>query len=79
MAGVEIEIGDRALREILDARSFLGTRASEGSVNPDHVRAHRAALAGSLEGHAAWHRETSQLVSGAIERLLDRARALAAG
>jgi argininosuccinate lyase len=78
MAGVEIELDDRELREILDARSFLGTRASEGSVNPDHLRAHHVALLTSLEGHAAWHRETSALVGGAIERLVGQARALAA-
>jgi argininosuccinate lyase len=78
MAGAEIAIDDRELREILDARSFLGSRASEGSVKPEHMRAHHAALSASLEGHAAWHRETSALVSGAIERLVGQARALAA-
>ncbi|HET6522653.1 MAG TPA: argininosuccinate lyase, partial [Geminicoccaceae bacterium] len=79
MAGVEIGLSDRELREALDARRFLDTRASEGSVKPEHVRAHRKALAEALEGHAAWHAGKSRLVSGAVDGLLERARALAAG
>jgi len=79
MAGADIDLSDAELRAALDARHFLETRTSEGSVNPVQVRAHRAALAASFEAHAKWLAEKTSLVSGAIEHLLGHARALAAG
>lgn len=79
MADAEIDIPVEELREILDARAFLTSRATVGSVHPDETRAHRAQLAAKLEEHRAWQKAQKAKVEHAVSGLLDRARALAKG
>lgn len=79
MAGVDLDMTVEALRECLDARAFLGSRASEGSVNPVETRAHTEDLAKKLAGHRADWQDRRERADGAIGALLRTARALAAG
>ena len=46
-------------------------------MHPDQTHAHHAVLAKSLAGHATWQAKKTASVTGAIEGLLERARALA--
>ena len=48
MADTAIDMPVDDLRDILDARAFLTSRVTTGSVHPDETRAHRAALAEAL-------------------------------
>ena len=79
MAGADIRIPDAELRDILDARAFLTSRASEGSVHPDQTRAHRAALADALGAHreqwAGRRTRTDEAVAGMLARARDLAGA----
>ena len=79
MAATTIEMGDAELRRLLDARAFLGSRATTGSVRPDETRAHRARLAARLEEHRIRHEARQSSVDDAIQTLLRRARELARG
>jgi len=79
MAGADIRIPDAELRDILDARAFLLSRATEGSVHPDQTRAHRAALADALAMQRDGWTARRQRVDDAVAALLVRARDLAAG
>ena len=79
MAATTIEMGDAELRRLLDARAFLGSRATTGSVRPDETRAHRARLAARLEEHRTRHEARQSGVDDAIQTLLRRARELARG
>jgi argininosuccinate lyase len=72
-----VSVSTAELREALDARHFLVTRASEGSVNPVHARAHIATVTRAVDEHERWHRDTHDRVSGAITALIARARELA--
>ena len=76
MAGTEIEIPVENLREILDARAFLTSRVTAGSVHPDETRAHRAALAEALDGHRGRWKARRDQAESAIAALLRRAREL---
>ena len=76
MAGTEIEIPVEDLREILDARAFLTSRVTAGSVHPDETRAHRAALAEALDGHRGRWKARRDQAESAIAALLRRAREL---
>ena len=78
MAGTEIEIPVEDLREILDARAFLTSRVTAGSVHPDETRAHRAALAEALDGHRGRWKARRDQAESAIAALLRRARELSA-
>ncbi|MBM10222.1 MAG: argininosuccinate lyase [Magnetovibrio sp.] len=77
MAEIEIDLSVEDLRAILDAREFLSSRASEGSVNPRETRIHHQRLSAALKKHKDdWgniHRHTKK----AIETLLVRANELA--
>jgi len=73
----EVTLDTPAVRQALDATSFLHTRASEGSVNPRHVRQHIEEVTRAVETHARWHRETAGRIAAAIAALQARARALA--
>ena len=77
MADIGMNLADDELREALDARSFLASRVSEGSVNPRAVAAHHDALIGSLAGHEKWLAERRSRVDTALATLLARARELA--
>ena len=79
MAGVTIDMDDTELREVLDARAFLASRATTGSVHPAETRAHRAQLAARLEEHQSWQETRKASVEAAILTLTSRARELARG
>ena len=79
MAAIDLDMTVEDLRECLDARAFLGSRASEGSVNPAETRTHAEDLANKLGGHRAHWQDRRTQVDGAIDKLLQTARAIAAG
>jgi len=74
----DVSLTSAEVQRALDARNFLLTRASEGSVNPAHVRAHIATVRAATDDHARWHADAAGRVSAAIEALTARARELAA-
>ena len=76
MADMNIDIPVAELRDILDARAFLTSRATEGSVHPDETRAHNTALTKALDGHRAEWGERKDRTDDAIAALIARARAL---
>jgi argininosuccinate lyase len=78
MADTVIDMPVDDLRDILDARAFLTSRVTAGSVHPDETRAHRAALAEALDGHRAQWKAGRDQVEGAVATLLQRARELSA-
>ena len=79
MAKTVIDMPVEDLRQILDARAFLFSRATEGSVHPTETRAHRTALANALKGHGGqWNARRVQ-IDNAITALLECARSFAAG
>ncbi|MBT3661622.1 MAG: argininosuccinate lyase [Rhodospirillaceae bacterium] len=78
MADTEINLSTDDLRDILDARSFLTSRATEGSVHPDETRAHCGSLATALDNHRAQWSGRRHQTDRAIAALMDQARALAA-
>jgi argininosuccinate lyase len=75
----EVVLDTAEVQQALDATNFLHTRATEGSVNPRHVREHIAQVAGAVGAHERWHRDTAGRVAGALAALDARARELAAG
>ena len=75
----EVVLDTAEVQQALDATNFLHTRASEGSVNPRHVREHIAQIARAVDTHEGWHRETTGRVAAALAALDARARELAAG
>ena len=77
MAGIAIDMDDADLREVLDARAFLTSRATTGSVHPAQTRAHGAALTARLEEHRSWQECTRATTETAIRDLVHRARELA--
>ncbi|MFO0996022.1 MAG: argininosuccinate lyase [Alphaproteobacteria bacterium] len=72
-----ISLSNAELREILNARAFVESRATEGSVNPAQVRSHADQLEGRLGEHAAWLDDQSARIRTALAELERRARALA--
>ena len=79
LAGPPVELTEAELRSILDAGHFVESRVTEGSVNPDRVRAHIDLANQALEAHTRWHAEKTAMVERAAEELIERARRLAAG
>ena len=79
MADVTIDVDDDDLRDLLDARAFLASRATAGSVHPAQTRAHRSELAARLEEHRKWQEAIADRTDSAIRGLLDRSRELARG
>ena len=77
MADTEIDMSLEDLREILDARAFLTSRTTLGSVHPKETRDHRAHLAAKLEEQRAWYDAQAAKAETAVNGLLERARALA--
>lgn len=76
VAGIEIALDDAALRQILDGRTFIETRTSEGSVSPTQVRSHAAALRRTIAADQARFQGWRGDADRAIEKLLTRAREL---
>ena len=72
----EVVLDTAAVQQALDATNFLHTRATEGSVNPRHVREHIGQVAGAVGAHERWHRETAERVATALATLDARAREL---
>lgn len=77
--GVELGLSDGDLRTLLDARTFLESRTSEGSVSPAQVRRHAAAARGRLAERRAALAERRRQADGAIEALLEAAAAMGTG
>ncbi|MBI4278690.1 MAG: argininosuccinate lyase [Armatimonadetes bacterium] len=77
MAGRDIALSAEEIRRLLDVREFLETCATEGSVNPRHVRAHIEAMDGVLAGHERWHAQKAQSARQAVEMLVTRAKQVA--
>jgi len=76
MVDTDIDIPVAELRDILDARAFLTSRATEGSVHPDETRAHNTALTKALDGHRVEWGARKDCADDAIAALIARARAL---
>jgi argininosuccinate lyase len=79
VAGLDVAISATEVHRLLDARHFVETRVTEGSVNPREVLAHVAQTERALTGHAQWHADRAAHVGRAVEGLVAQARALAAG
>ena len=79
VAGLDVAFSEAELRGLLDPRRFVETRVTEGSVNPREVLAHVAQTERALTAHAQWHADRAAHVGRAVEGLVARARALAAG
>ena len=76
MADVVIDMADADLRDLLDARAFLVSRATTGSVHPAQTRAHGFELATRLEEHRRWREASADRTESAIRGLIDRSREL---
>ena len=79
LAGLEVVVEAADVRRLLDARHFVETRVTEGSVNRREVLAHVTLVEAALGTHARWHADRTANAERAIATLLERARALAAG
>ncbi len=77
MAGIDIDMTGDEVREILDARAFLDSRVTEGSVRPKETRKHCAALSKALETHRELWTKRKGAVERAIAELSRRAQELA--
>ncbi len=79
MASAAIDMTTAELRDVLDARSFLTSRATQGSVHPDETRAHAKGLGKALAAHRKWMEQAHARTISATSDLLTRARELSAG
>jgi argininosuccinate lyase len=79
VADLDVAVSAAELRRLLDARHFVETRVTEGSVNPREVLAHVAHAELALAAHAGWCAERVAHVGRAVEGLVARARGLATG
>lgn len=77
MVGIEIDMSTEELREALDARAFLSSRRTEGSVDPTETRKHCGALGAALAAHRSHWTSRKESADSAIDSLLQRARELA--
>ena len=77
MAGIEIDLSVEDLRNKLDARAFLTSRTTEGSVHPRETQAHQKILSLALIEHEREWKDRRRQSDGAIATLLTRARELA--
>jgi argininosuccinate lyase len=78
LSGPMIGLDDDSLRALLDARNFINTRVSEGSVSPSEVRRHAADMTERLNPHRARLADQRTHVASALSALLARAEELAA-
>jgi argininosuccinate lyase len=77
VAGLDVTVPESELRPLLDARHFVETRVTEGSVNPREVLAHVGRADVALAAHGQWHAGRGARVRDAVEGLITLARALA--
>jgi argininosuccinate lyase len=78
MADTSIGISVTELRDILNARSFLTSRATEGSVHPDQTRAHQSLVVAGLQRQREHWKAKRDETENAIALLLKRAAELSA-
>ncbi len=78
MADTDIGISVTELRDILNARSFLSSRVTEGSVHPDQTRTHQSLVFANLQRQRSHWRTQRDNVDKAINELLKRAGELSA-
>jgi argininosuccinate lyase len=79
VAGLDVAVSAADLHRLLDARHFVETRVTEGSVNPREVVAHAEAVERAVAVRTRWHADRAAQVDRALAALVARARALAAG
>ena len=77
MADITLDMSTTELREALDARAFLYSRASIGSVNPNETEAHAKNLRKVLEKHEKWCESAKTKVENSLNDLLSCARSIA--
>ena len=77
VAGIELAMTDTALRELLDARRFIQTRVSEGSVLPAEVLRHVASARKELAQRREQIMRRRETATRATDALLATARKLA--
>jgi argininosuccinate lyase len=77
MGAPEITLTAADLRRLLDARHFVETRISEGSVQPGRVREHLDLVRGLVDRHSDWLGQETRRVRQAIADLEKLARSLA--
>lgn len=77
LIGRPIGMASAELRHLLDARTFIESRVTEGSVHPDRVREQIAYLEPVLRAHAEWWESERQRITLAIAALEERALELA--
>ncbi|MCO5091854.1 argininosuccinate lyase [Bosea sp. (in: a-proteobacteria)] len=72
--GMEISLSDADLRSMLDARTFIDTRTSEGSPRPSETRRHIALVRAQIAEHQAWVDATTAHNEAAVADMLATAR-----
>ena len=77
--GNTLKIAEEDLRALLNARNFLETRVSEGSVHPADVCDQAESLQSRVDEHAHWQQRELERVENALAELYEVARRLAAG
>ncbi|MEM8743308.1 MAG: argininosuccinate lyase [Pseudomonadota bacterium] len=78
MAGIKIDMSTEELREALDARAFLSSRRTEGSVDPAETRKHCVVLGEALGAHRTEWTARKAHTNRAVDALLQRAKEIAA-
>lgn len=78
MADIKLDMNTTELRESLDARAFLFSRASIGSVNPSETEAHVENLREALKKHREWCEGAKTKVDNSLNDLLSCAHSIAA-
>lgn len=78
MAGIELDMTTEELRDALDPRAFLHSRASLGSVNPGETMAHAQGLRDRLEKSRGWYEDAKTKVDDSLRDLMSCARSIAA-
>lgn len=78
MANIDLDMTTEQLREALDARAFLHSRASLGSVNPVETKAHAQLLRDALDDSRGWYQDAKSNVDDSLHELMRCARSIAA-
>ena len=74
--GQRLELGDKLLRQLLDANEFIETRTTTGSVSPTEVKRQIDQVSSLLSHHQTWVRETQRHNETALGTLLLTAKSL---
>jgi argininosuccinate lyase len=77
VAGLDVAVTAADVRQLLDARHFVESRVTEGSVHPREVLAHVGAAEAALAACVRWHADRTAQIERALASLTERARALA--